>query len=97
MIQHFYDNDISSLCCKPKYIKERISELTDENIADIKNLPSIAKYLKTFNKVTNSDKLSNKEFKVRIVYESYKKAIKNYRYINNTHTEKNIFRIIHYN
>lgn len=63
MIQHFYDNDISSLCCKPKYIKERISELTDENIADIKNLPSIAKYLKTFNKVTNSDKLSNKEFK----------------------------------
>ncbi|XP_029662947.1 origin recognition complex subunit 3 [Formica exsecta] len=64
MIQHFYDNNISSLCCKPKHIKERISKLTDENIADIKNLPSIAKYLKTSSKVTNgNDKLSDKEFK----------------------------------
>lgn len=69
MIQHFYDNNISSLCCKPKYIKERISKLTDENIADIKNLPSIAKYLKTSSKVTNG-KLSDKEFKVRTVYEN---------------------------
>ncbi|EFN63928.1 Origin recognition complex subunit 3 [Camponotus floridanus] len=64
MIQHFYGNNISSLCCKPKDIKERISELTDENIANIKNLPSIAKYLKTSSKVTNgNDKLSDKEFK----------------------------------
>lgn len=67
MIQHFYDNNISSLCCNPKDIKERISKLTDENIANIKNLPSIAKYLKTCSKVTNGDdKLSDKEFKVRL-------------------------------
>lgn len=71
MIQHFYGNNISSLCCKPKDIKERISELTDENIANIKNLPSIAKYLKTSSKVTNgNDKLNDKEFKVGIVYEN---------------------------
>lgn len=71
MIQHFYDNNISSLCCKPKNIKERISKLTDENIADIKNLPSIAKYLKTSSKVTNgNDKLSDEEFKVRTTYEN---------------------------
>ncbi|GAB1859503.1 Origin recognition complex subunit 3 [Camponotus japonicus] len=64
MIQHFYGNNISSLCCKPKDIKERISKLADENIADIKNLPSIAKYLKTSSKVTNgNDKLSDIEFK----------------------------------
>ncbi|XP_072764702.1 origin recognition complex subunit 3 isoform X2 [Anoplolepis gracilipes] len=60
MIQHFYDNNISSLCCKPKDIKERISNLTHENIADIKSLPSIAKYLKTSSKET---KLSDEEFK----------------------------------
>ncbi|XP_012054766.1 PREDICTED: origin recognition complex subunit 3 [Atta cephalotes] len=59
MIQHFYKNDASSLCCQPKHIKKKISELTAENIAEIKSLPSIAKYLKT----SNGDKnLSDKEF-----------------------------------
>ncbi|XP_018059490.1 PREDICTED: origin recognition complex subunit 3 [Atta colombica] len=59
MIQHFYKNDASSLCCQPKHIKKKISELTAENIAEIKSLPSIAKYLKTSN---GDKKLSDKEF-----------------------------------
>ncbi|XP_012525761.2 origin recognition complex subunit 3 isoform X2 [Monomorium pharaonis] len=63
MIQHFYENNVSSLCCQPKDIKERISRLTDKNIADIKSLPSIAKYLKAFSEVENGDKeLSDEEF-----------------------------------
>ncbi|XP_018352280.1 PREDICTED: origin recognition complex subunit 3 [Trachymyrmex septentrionalis] len=59
MIQHFYKNDASSLCCQPKDIKKKISELTAENIAEIKSLPSIAKYLKTS---SGDKKLSDKEF-----------------------------------
>jgi len=65
MIQHFYKNDASSLCCQPKHIKKKISELTAENIAEIKSLPSIAKYLKTSN---GDKKLSDKEFMVRIIH-----------------------------
>ncbi|KAL0123475.1 hypothetical protein PUN28_005767 [Cardiocondyla obscurior] len=63
MIQHFYENNTSSLCCQPKDIKERLSELTDENIADIKSLPSIAKYLKASTAVNDENKeLSNEKF-----------------------------------
>ncbi|KAL6255109.1 hypothetical protein P5V15_013441 [Pogonomyrmex californicus] len=67
MIQHFYDNNISSLCCQPKDIKKRMSKLTEENIADIKNLPSIVKYLKSSSEISNgdeehSDKKSDKKF-----------------------------------
>lgn len=80
MIQHFYENNISSLCCQPKDIKERISELTDENIADVKSLPSIAKYLKASNEVANGDQeLGDKEFMVRI-FTRVKKDCKNYSY-----------------
>ncbi|KAG5325301.1 ORC3 protein, partial [Pseudoatta argentina] len=61
MIQHFYKNDMSSLCCQPKDIKKKIFELTAENIAEIKSLPSIAKYLKTSN-ASGDKKLSDKEF-----------------------------------
>ncbi|EZA61918.1 Origin recognition complex subunit [Ooceraea biroi] len=64
MIQHFYDNNITFLCCQPKDIKKRISRLNDENIEEIKNLPSIVKYLKTSSEVTNrNDNLSNEKFK----------------------------------
>jgi len=68
MIQHFYENNVSSLCCQPKDIKERISKLTAENIADIKSLPSIAKYLKASNAVASSEELSDEEFMVCSVY-----------------------------
>lgn len=67
MIQHFYENNVSSLCCQPKDIKKKISELTIENIAEIKSLPSIAKYLKTLN-ASGDKKLSDIEFMVRIIY-----------------------------
>ncbi|XP_014486637.1 PREDICTED: origin recognition complex subunit 3 [Dinoponera quadriceps] len=63
MIQHFYGNNISSLCCHPRDIKKRISKLTDENIADIKSLPSIARYLKTSSKSANQDDNGDKKFK----------------------------------
>ncbi|KAH0947979.1 hypothetical protein HN011_007458 [Eciton burchellii] len=64
MIQHFYDNDVSSLCCQSSDVKKRISKLSDENIAEIRSLPSIAKYLKVSSEVTHgNDKLSNEEFK----------------------------------
>jgi len=65
MIQHFYDNDASSLCCQSGDIKKRISKLSDENIMEIRNLPSVAKYLKVSSQETHgNDKLSNEEFKV---------------------------------
>jgi len=65
MIQHFYDNDVSSLCCQSSDVKKRISKLSDETIAEIRSLASIAKYLKVSSEVTHgNDKLSNEEFKV---------------------------------
>lgn len=70
MIQHFYDNNSSSLCCHPRDIKKRISKLTDEDVADIKALPSIAKYLKTScgspNKKDDGEH-GDKKFKVHVV------------------------------
>ncbi|XP_025155022.1 origin recognition complex subunit 3 [Harpegnathos saltator] len=65
MIQHFYGNNMSYLCCHPKDIKSRISKLSNEDIADIKGLPSIAKYLKTSKKSTSEDNdgRDNEKFK----------------------------------
>ncbi|XP_011865960.1 PREDICTED: origin recognition complex subunit 3 [Vollenhovia emeryi] len=63
MIQHFYENNVSSLCCQPEDIKDRMSKLTDENIAEIKSLPSIAKYLKTSSEMANGGEgLGDEEF-----------------------------------
>lgn len=73
-MQHFYNNDISSLCCQPRDIKKRISELTDENIADIKKLPSIAKYLSS-RLANKDDELDDDEFKVHITYKNLKTRI----------------------
>jgi len=84
MIQHFYENNVSSLCCQPKDIKERISKLTVENIADIKSLPSIAKYLKASNAVASREELSDKEFMVcSDLFTRVKKDCKNYSYCSN--------------
>ncbi|KAF7382393.1 hypothetical protein HZH68_015312 [Vespula germanica] len=64
MIQHFYGKNINSLCCQQKDIKSRLSLLTEEDIKDLKKLPSIAKYLqmrKESNK--NEEELNDKKFK----------------------------------
>lgn len=69
MIQHFHDNNVSFLCCQPEDIKERLTKLTDESITDIKNIPSIAKYLKESGKsIKGNDKLDNEKFKVHTIY-----------------------------
>ncbi|XP_060814863.1 origin recognition complex subunit 3 isoform X2 [Bombus pascuorum] len=57
MIQHFYANNINSLCCQPQKIKSRISSLTDEDWVEIKKLPSIEKYIKQLTNDKNKDEL----------------------------------------
>ncbi|KAG7211303.1 hypothetical protein KM043_010600 [Ampulex compressa] len=47
MIQHFYGNNVSSLCCQPADIKARIGDMADDDIAEIKKLPSIKKHLQS--------------------------------------------------
>ncbi|XP_071859979.1 origin recognition complex subunit 3 isoform X2 [Bombus fervidus] len=59
MIQHFYANNINSLCCQPQKIKSRISSLTDEDWVEIKKLPSIEKYIKQHTNDKNKDELPN--------------------------------------
>lgn len=71
MIQHFYGKNINSLCCQQKDIKTRLSLLTEEDIKDLKKLPSIAKYLqmrKESNK--NEEELNDKKFKVKLTRNS---------------------------
>lgn len=64
MIQHFYANNINSLCCQPQEIKSRISSLTHEDIEDIKKLPSIERYIKKLQTDKSKDEAVGKNFKV---------------------------------
>ncbi|XP_015431243.1 PREDICTED: origin recognition complex subunit 3 [Dufourea novaeangliae] len=64
MIQHFYGNNINSLCCQSQEIENRISSLTVEDIDEIKKLPSIEKYLQKLQKERNKNEESvNRNFK----------------------------------
>ncbi|XP_015175736.1 PREDICTED: origin recognition complex subunit 3 isoform X2 [Polistes dominula] len=60
-IHHFYGNNINSLCCQRKDIKSRISALTEEDIKDLKKLPSFEKYLKTYQQLDENNKLKDKK------------------------------------
>ncbi|KAK2584685.1 hypothetical protein KPH14_007025 [Odynerus spinipes] len=62
MIQHFYGNNINSLCCQREDIQERISTLTEEDIKDLKKLPSVVKYLQA-NESINENELGDEAFK----------------------------------
>lgn len=65
MIQHFYANNVNSLCCQPHKIKNRMSSLTDEDLNEIKKLPSIEKHIQQLTKDGNKDELfENSKFKV---------------------------------
>ncbi|XP_026298436.1 origin recognition complex subunit 3 isoform X3 [Apis mellifera] len=64
MIQHFYANNVNSLCCQPHKIENRISSLTDEDLNEIKKLPSIEKHIQQLTKKGNKDELlENSKFK----------------------------------
>ncbi|XP_076173479.1 origin recognition complex subunit 3 isoform X2 [Ptiloglossa arizonensis] len=64
MIQHFYANNINSLCCSPLEINNRISALTNEDLEEIKKLPSIVTYIEQILKEYNIDEpLQNEDFK----------------------------------
>ncbi|XP_078036177.1 origin recognition complex subunit 3 isoform X2 [Augochlora pura] len=63
MIQHFYANDVNSLCCQPSEIASRISLLTDDHITDLRMLPSINDYIKKLQKEKNEEQIDNNKFK----------------------------------
>ncbi|KAF3427144.1 hypothetical protein E2986_02465 [Frieseomelitta varia] len=69
MIQHFYANNVNSLCCQPQKIKHRMSCLTDEDLTEIKKLPSIERYIEQHTSDENKDELlDNDRFKLREYY-----------------------------
>lgn len=70
MIQHFHGNNISSLCCKLEEIDERFDELTEDDIKELKKLPSIIKYMDKSRK--KIDDIKKSEFK-KIIIELLKK------------------------
>ncbi|XP_047365603.1 origin recognition complex subunit 3 isoform X3 [Vespa velutina] len=64
MIQHFYGKNINSLCCRRKDIKSRLSSLTEEDIKDLKKLPSIVNYLQIQKESNKNEKeLNDEKFK----------------------------------
>ncbi|XP_076766421.1 origin recognition complex subunit 3 isoform X2 [Xylocopa sonorina] len=64
MIQHFYANNVNSLCCQPEQIENRIGSLTDEDLEEIKKLPSVEKYMEQLKENGKQDELlENKKFK----------------------------------
>lgn len=51
------------MCCQRKNIKSRISALTEEDIKDLKKLPSIEKYLKTYQQLDQNKELNDTKFR----------------------------------
>ncbi|XP_015115141.1 origin recognition complex subunit 3 isoform X2 [Diachasma alloeum] len=45
MIQHFYGNNLTTLCCNPRDIDERLNNLNEEDISELRKLPSVVKYI----------------------------------------------------
>ncbi|XP_076287775.1 origin recognition complex subunit 3 [Lasioglossum baleicum] len=63
MIQHFYANNVNSLCCKPNELKNRVPFLTDYYLEEIKKLPSIQEYMKRYQRERDEQEIDNNEFK----------------------------------
>ncbi|XP_043251601.1 origin recognition complex subunit 3 [Colletes gigas] len=64
MIQHFYANNVISLCCHPLEIKSRMSILIDDDFEEIKKVPSIANYIEQLQKEEgNNEPIDNEKFK----------------------------------
>ncbi|KOC66063.1 Origin recognition complex subunit 3, partial [Habropoda laboriosa] len=64
MIQHFYANNVNSLCCQKKEIEDRIASLTNADLEEIKKLPSIEKYVQQLKERENeNDPLESNNFK----------------------------------
>ncbi|XP_076621406.1 origin recognition complex subunit 3 [Colletes latitarsis] len=64
MIQHFYANNITSLCCHPLEIRNRMSTLIDEDFEELKKVPSIANYIEKLQKEeVNNESLDEETFK----------------------------------
>ena len=69
MIQHFYANNVNSLCCQPQEIRSRISTLTDEDFNEIRKLPSIERYINQLQKEEReSGPLDNMKFEAILIY-----------------------------
>lgn len=62
-MQHFYGNNYTSLCCDAKIVKSRIDQLTGDDLNEIKQLDSVAKYMQEFSK-NERKSLDDHEFKV---------------------------------
>ncbi|CAG5076045.1 Similar to ORC3: Origin recognition complex subunit 3 (Spermophilus citellus) [Cotesia congregata] len=54
MFQHFFGNNLTSLCCNRKTIDQAIGKLSTEDLDDIRRLPSVVKY-------TEKHKIKGKE------------------------------------
>ncbi|XP_063988674.1 origin recognition complex subunit 3 [Diachasmimorpha longicaudata] len=62
MIQHFYGNNLTTLCCNPRDIDERLNNLSEEDINELQKLPSIVKYMAT-TKMDKKSEMQVDEFK----------------------------------
>uniref|UniRef100_A0A0C9RZS3 Origin recognition complex subunit 3 n=1 Tax=Fopius arisanus TaxID=64838 RepID=A0A0C9RZS3_9HYME len=62
MIQHFYGNNLTALCCNSQDIDKRMASLNEEDIKELRKLPSIVKYIDKLKKDRNSD-MNEEEFK----------------------------------
>ncbi|CAK9816427.1 Origin recognition complex subunit 3 [Anthophora plagiata] len=64
MIQHFYANNVNSLCCQLQEIEGRIASLTDADLEEIKKLPSIERYVQQLKeRDSKTDPLESNNFK----------------------------------
>lgn len=63
MLQHFSKHDTSILCCKKEEIKEKIMQLSKEQLEVFKLLPSIEK-------VISKTQQDDRQFKVCIIKET---------------------------
>lgn len=70
MIQHFYANNVNSLCCKRREIASRVAALSDEDLNEIKKLPSIEKHMERLKTDENKEPLAQNNFKVVQLYGS---------------------------
>ena len=55
MLQHFYDNHVTMLCCERADMQKRIAGMGGEDMKEIRKLPSIAKYIEKVDKEKPSE------------------------------------------
>lgn len=68
MVEHFYNSELSVLCCHEKDLDRVIQSLNEEQLEKLRRLPSFRTYVESKSKKTQVELITdNKFFQVRCI------------------------------